>query len=89
MQKRRALLVGIEEYGAGFAPLRAVRQDVALMGKALGSCGYEVEEVHDDQHAEALGWMPHISRRFAEFEDLSYSFAEDALASMLHDGSRS
>ncbi len=55
MQKRRALLVGIEEYGAGFLPLRAVRQDVPFMGKALGSCGYEVEEVLDDQDAVALG----------------------------------
>jgi hypothetical protein len=40
---RKALLIGIEEYGDGFAPLPAVREDLRCLGEALKNAGYEIE----------------------------------------------
>jgi hypothetical protein len=40
---RRALLIGAESYGEGFAPLPAVREDVELLRSALQAAGYETE----------------------------------------------
>ncbi len=56
MGTRRALLIGIGEYGEGFRNLPVVRHDVSLMDKALRDCGYEVEAVTEDGlDAELLG----------------------------------
>jgi Caspase domain len=38
---RRAFLIGIEDYGEGFAPLPAVGEDVRLVGAALEAAGFE------------------------------------------------
>lgn len=43
MANRKALLIGVEHYGEGFAPLPAVRQDIHMLGDALRATGYEVE----------------------------------------------
>jgi hypothetical protein len=40
---RRALLIGAEDYGEGFAALPAVQQDIQLLRNALEASGYEVE----------------------------------------------
>ena len=40
---RRALLIGIEDYGDGFAPLPAVREDIKHLCGALQAVGYETE----------------------------------------------
>ena len=41
MGNRKALLIGVENYGEGFAPLPAVREDIKLIGGALEAVGYE------------------------------------------------
>ena len=48
MSSRRALLIGAEDYGQGFAPLPAVRKDVELLHSALEAAGYEVAECPRD-----------------------------------------
>lgn len=45
MGRRKALLIGVEEYGHDLVRLPSVHQDVALVGDALKFCGYEVEDV--------------------------------------------
>jgi hypothetical protein len=40
---RRALLIGAEDYGEGFASLPAVQQDIRLLRRALEAAGYKVE----------------------------------------------
>jgi len=45
---RKALLIGADDYGEGFAPLPAVRHDVELMRAALEASGYEVEICRDE-----------------------------------------
>ena len=41
MGNRKALLIGVETTGEGFAPLPAVREDIKLIGGALEAVGYE------------------------------------------------
>lgn len=53
MTSRKALLVGAAEYGDGFAPLPAVRNDIPLLAAALGQAGYEVEVCPDELAANA------------------------------------
>jgi hypothetical protein len=36
-------LIGVEDYGEGFAPLPAVREDIKHVGEALEAAGYETE----------------------------------------------
>ena len=43
MINRKALLIGVEEYGAGFVSLPSVRTDLALLDAALKAMGYETE----------------------------------------------
>lgn len=43
MGNRKALLIGVEDYGEGFAPLPAAQQDVHIMQSALEAAGYETE----------------------------------------------
>lgn len=43
MTNRRALLIGAEDYGEGFAPLPAVREDIKHIRGALEAAGYETE----------------------------------------------
>lgn len=43
MPSRKALLMGAELYGEGFASLPAVRRDIEHMRTALQASGYEVE----------------------------------------------
>ena len=43
MSDRKALLIGAENYGEGFAPLPGVQKDIQLMHSALDACGYEVK----------------------------------------------
>ena len=43
MGSRRALLIGAENYGEGFAPLPAVREDIRLMQSALDASGYSIK----------------------------------------------
>lgn len=45
MGTRRALLIGVEEYGPDLVRLPSANEDVTLVGEALASCGYEVEDV--------------------------------------------
>jgi hypothetical protein len=45
MGHRRALFIGAEKYGEGFAPLPAVRNDVTAMSHALKNCGYDIDLV--------------------------------------------
>jgi hypothetical protein len=45
MGHRRALLIGAEKYGEGFAPLPAVRNDVTATSHALKNCGYDIDLV--------------------------------------------
>ena len=42
MSDRKALLIGAEKYGEGFAPLPAVQHDIELMQDALLAAGYQV-----------------------------------------------
>jgi caspase domain-containing protein len=44
----RALLIGAENYGEGFASLPAVREDVRLLQSALAASGYSVEICPED-----------------------------------------
>jgi hypothetical protein len=44
MGNRKALLIGVEDYGEGFAPLPAVREDIKHIGTALKAVGYETEQ---------------------------------------------
>ena len=56
MGSRRALLIGIEEYGDGFDPLSCVERDLAAMEQALKHCGYEVALLQgEDAEPEILG----------------------------------
>jgi hypothetical protein len=48
MGSRRALLIGAENYGEGFAPLPAVREDIRLMHSALDASGYSIETCPED-----------------------------------------
>jgi hypothetical protein len=41
VDNRKAFLIGVEEYGEGFALLPAVREDVKLVGSALEAAGFE------------------------------------------------
>jgi hypothetical protein len=50
---RRALLVGVEVYGEGFAPLPAVRVDIKNMSEALQTAGYELEFCTPEAQANA------------------------------------
>ena len=43
MARRRALLIGAEQYGHGFNSLPAAPRDVAILDKLLSGCGYTVE----------------------------------------------
>ncbi len=43
MPNRMALLIGVEDYGEGFAPLPAVREDIKSVCTALEAAGYETE----------------------------------------------
>ena len=43
MGNRKVLLIGVESYGEGFAPLPAVREDIKRVGGALQAAGYETE----------------------------------------------
>jgi hypothetical protein len=47
------LLVGAAEYGDGFAPLPAVRNDIRSLADALAQAGYEVEICSDEVAASA------------------------------------
>ena len=56
MNKRRAILIGIEEYGEGLDPLPVVHNDVERMCAALEYCGYATEKVGvARQNADSLG----------------------------------
>ena len=48
MSIRRALLIGADQYGEGFAQLPSVRKDVATVSKALERCGYEIKIASSD-----------------------------------------
>ena len=53
MSSRKALLVGAAEYGDGFTPLPAVRNDLPALAAALAQAGYEVEVCADEVAASA------------------------------------
>jgi hypothetical protein len=53
MGNRRALLIGPDNYGEGFAPLPAVKHDIELMGSALKASGYEIEICRQDVFSNA------------------------------------
>jgi hypothetical protein len=40
---RKAFLIGVEDYGEGFAPLPAVREDIEHVSRALEAAGYATE----------------------------------------------
>ena len=53
MTDRKALLVGAAEYGEGFAPLPAVRNDVQAFARALAGAGYGVQICAEAQASNA------------------------------------
>ena len=63
MSARRALLIGAEDYGEGFARLPAVQQDIRLLRSALEASGYKVELCPRDVIANA-GMLDDTMRTF-------------------------
>lgn len=55
MGTREALLIGIGEYGEGFAPLPAVQADVAAVEKALQGAGYTTRRCPEALLADPTG----------------------------------
>ena len=53
MANRRALLIGVENYGEGFASLPAVREDIKHVRGALKAAGYETEQCSPEILANA------------------------------------
>ena len=53
MANRRALLIGIEDYGDGFGSLPAVREDIKHLCRAMQDVGYETEPCRPDVLANA------------------------------------
>src|SRR5262245_30108301 len=54
MANRKALLIGADQYGEGFAPLPAVRHDVELVDRALRATGYETQIFPEQVIASAM-----------------------------------
>src|SRR5262245_43893153 len=54
MANRKALLIGADQYGEGFAALPAVRHDVEVVDRALRATGYETEICSDQVVANAI-----------------------------------
>jgi tetratricopeptide (TPR) repeat protein len=65
LASRKALLIGIERYGAGFSPLPAARYDVERLGKALQGAGYETE-ICPDAVTESAAHLDTFIRQFCE-----------------------
>ncbi|HYV49819.1 MAG TPA: caspase family protein [Myxococcaceae bacterium] len=65
MASRKALLIGAEEYGAGFPPLPAVKQDIKLMDQALRLRGFEVQPVEKAVASNASN-LEQTIRKFVE-----------------------
>ncbi|MGD9252033.1 MAG: caspase family protein, partial [Desulfobacterales bacterium] len=65
MSDRKALLVGVENYGKGFTALPAVKKDIQLMANALSVSGYTVERCHENILTDA-GKLDRTIRQFCE-----------------------
>jgi hypothetical protein len=62
--KRRALLVGVEQYGQGLEPLPVVNHDLDIMRHALEHCSYEIES---DSGVLGPDNLTDLTNRFHEF----------------------
>jgi hypothetical protein len=51
--RKKALLIAVEEYGDGFAPLPAVKEDLRQIGSALQAAGFDTESCPSESLANA------------------------------------